>query len=125
MSTPPCVVGADLDDLVARHRHRRRVGPVRGVGREHLVALLAAVLVVGAREQHAGQLAVRAGARLQRHVRQPGDLRQRALQLATSAAARPGRASGACSGCSRAWPGSAATRSCSFGLCFIVHEPSG
>ncbi len=81
MSTPPCVVGADLDDLVARHRHRRRVGAVRGVGREHLVALVAVGLVEGAREQHAGQLAVRAGARLQRHVRQAGDLAQRALQL--------------------------------------------
>ncbi len=32
---------------------------------------------------------------------------------------------GACSGCSRAKPAIAATRSCSFGLCFIVHEPSG
>ena len=28
-------------------------------------------------------------------------------------------------GCSRAWPASAATRSLTFGLCFIVHEPSG
>ena len=71
---------ADLDDLVARHRHRRRVGAVRGVRREHLGLLLAAVLVVGAREQQAGQLAVRARARLQRHVRQPRDLRQRALE---------------------------------------------
>ncbi len=71
---------ADLDDLVAGHRHRRRVGAVGGVGREHLRAVLAAVLVVGAREQQAGQLAVRAGARLQRHVRQPGDLAQRLLQ---------------------------------------------
>ena len=81
MSTPPCVVGADLDDLVAGHRHRRRVGPVRGVGREHLVALVAVGLVEGAREQHAGELAVRAGARLQRHVREAGDLPQRALEL--------------------------------------------
>ena len=74
-------VGADLHDLVAGHRHRRRVGAVRGVGRQHLGARLAAVLVVGARQQHAGELAVRAGARLQRDVRQPGDLGERALQL--------------------------------------------
>ena len=42
---------------------------------------LAAVLVVGARQQHAGQLAVRAGGGLQRDVRQAGDLAQRALQV--------------------------------------------
>ena len=75
------LVGADLDDLVAGHRHRRRVGAVRGVGREDLGAVLAAVLVVGAGEQHAGELAVRAGGRLQRHVRQAGDLGQRVLEL--------------------------------------------
>ena len=43
--------------------------------------VLAAVLVVGARQQHAGELAVRAGARLQRDVRQAGDLGQRALEV--------------------------------------------
>ena len=43
--------------------------------------VLAAVLVVGARQQHAGELAVRAGARLQRDVRQPGDLGQRLLEV--------------------------------------------
>ena len=40
-------VRADLDDLQPGHRHRRRVRPVRGVGRQHLRARLAAVLVVG------------------------------------------------------------------------------
>ncbi len=79
-STPAVGRRADLDHLVAGHRHGGRVGAVRGVRREHLAALLAAVLVVGAREQQAGQLAVRAGARLQRHVRQPGDLGERALE---------------------------------------------
>ena len=79
-STPPSSRRADLHDLVAGHRHRRRVGAVRGVRRQHLRLVLAAVLVVGAREQQAGQLAVRAGARLERHVRQARDLRQRALQ---------------------------------------------
>ena len=67
-------VGRELDDLQAGHRHGRRVGAVRGVGREHLVARLAAVLVVGARQQHAGELAVRARRGLQRDVRQAGDL---------------------------------------------------
>src|SRR3954452_1134067 len=61
----PALVGADLDDLVAGHRHRRRVRAVGGVGREDLGAVLAAVLVVGAGQQHAGELAVRAGARLE------------------------------------------------------------
>ena len=74
------LVGSDLDDLVAGHRHGRRVGPVGRVGRQHLGPLLAAVLVEGAGQQHAGELAVRAGRRLQRHVRQAGDLRQRVLQ---------------------------------------------
>ena len=43
--------------------------------------MLAAVLVVGAGQQHARELAVRAGARLQRDVRQAGDLAQRLLEL--------------------------------------------
>jgi hypothetical protein len=34
---PAALVGGDLDDLVAGHRHRGGVGPVRGVGGEHLV----------------------------------------------------------------------------------------
>ena len=91
------LVGADLDDLVAAHRHRRRVRPVRGVGREDLRPVVAAVLVVGARQQHAGQLAVRAGARLQRHVRQPRDLGQRPLELVhqLQRALRPLRATAA------------------------------
>ena len=75
------LVGADLDDLVAGHRHRRRVRAVGGVGGEDLGAELAAVLVVGARQQHARELAVRAGARLQRDVREAGDLAQRLLEL--------------------------------------------
>ncbi len=77
---PAVRVGAHLDHLVAGHGDRGRVGPVRRVGREHLVAVLAAVLVVGAREQQAGQLALGAGGGLERHVRQAGDLRERALQ---------------------------------------------
>ena len=73
-------VGADLDHLVAGHRHRGGVGAVGGVGREHLGPGLAAVLVEGAREQHAGQLAVGARGGLERDVGQPGDLAQALLQ---------------------------------------------
>ena len=74
-------VRADLHDLVAGHRHGRRVRAVRRVRGEDLRAVLAAVLVVGACEQDAGQLAVRAGGRLQRDVRQAGDLAERLLQV--------------------------------------------
>ncbi len=74
-------VGRELDDLQPGHRHGRGVGPVRGVGRQHLVAMgLAAGLVVGACQQQPGELAVRAGGGLQRDVRQAGDLRERSLQ---------------------------------------------
>ena len=75
------VVRPDLDHLVARHRHRRRVGAVGGVGGQDLGPRLAAVGVVGTGEQDARQLAVGPGARLERDVRQAGDLRQRGLQL--------------------------------------------
>ena len=78
---PAALVGRDLDHLVAGHRHGRRVGPVGRVGGQHLAALLAAVGVVGAGEQQAGQLAVRAGRRLQADVGKAADLRQRPLQL--------------------------------------------
>jgi hypothetical protein len=74
-------VRADLHDLVARHGHRGRVRPVGGVRREDLRPRVPAVLVVGAGEQHAGQLAVRAGGGLQVDVGQPGDLAQRDLEL--------------------------------------------
>ncbi len=77
---PAALVRGDLHRLVARHRHGGRVRPVRGVGREDLRALLAAVLVVGAREQQPGQLAVRPGRWLKADVLEPGELRKRALE---------------------------------------------
>ena len=86
--------------------------------------MLAARLVVGAGEHHPGELALGAGGRLQRDVRQPRDLAPAPAELPHQLQ-RTLRARRALSGCSRACPGSAATRSCSFGLCFIVHEPSG
>jgi hypothetical protein len=52
-------VGRELDDLETGHGHRRRVGAVRRVGRQHLRAVVvAAVGVVGLGQQHAGELAV-------------------------------------------------------------------
>ncbi len=74
------VVGRELDHLEARHRDRRRVGAVRGVRREHLAPVVAAVLVVGAGQQHARELTVRAGRGLEADVRQPGDLAERLLE---------------------------------------------
>jgi hypothetical protein len=54
---------------------------VRGVGDEHpQAARLGAVAVVGADHQRAGQLAVRAGRRLERNGRQSADLAQPFLQ---------------------------------------------
>ena len=74
------LVGGHLDHLVAGHRHRCRVGAVRGVGRQDLGPLFAPLGVEGAGEQQAGELAVRAGRGLQADVRQAADLRQRLLQ---------------------------------------------
>ena len=73
-------VDRDLDELIAGHRDRGRIGAVRVVGRQHLRAPLAVVLVQGTRQQHSGELAVRSRRRLQGDVREPGDLRQRLLQ---------------------------------------------
>ena len=75
-------VRLDFDDLIAAHGRRGRVGAVRRVGDDDLVALrVAAGEVVGADDQHAGELAVRAGRRLQGDAGQPGDLAQVLLQL--------------------------------------------
>ena len=124
---PAALVAGDLDHLVAGHRHRRRVGPVGGVGSENLGALLAlaAVGVVGAGQQQAGELAVGAGRGLQADVRQAADLAQRPLEPPHQLERALGAGRVGAPGCRRAWPGSAATRSLRRGLCFIVHEPSG
>ena len=89
-----------------------------------LCRVLAAVLVVGARQQQAGQLAVRAGARLERDVRQARDLGQRALEVPheLERALRP------LGVLQRVQPRVAGQRRDPLvhrGLCFIVHEPSG
>ena len=58
---PALVVRPDLHDLVAGHRDRRRVGAVRGVGRQHLGA--------GARRDPRGRRASAAGRRARRASR--------------------------------------------------------
>ena len=76
-------VGADRRQLVAGHRHARRVRAVRGVGDDDLAPLLAlaALVEVRAHEQQAGQLALAAGGRLEADRVEAGDLAQDLLQL--------------------------------------------
>ena len=81
-STPPSAADGIGDGLEAGHRRGRRVGAVRAVRDEHLVALgVAALAMVGADHEDAGQLALGAGRRLERHGAHAGDLGQRRLEL--------------------------------------------
>ena len=75
-------VGRDLLELVAGHRHARRVGPVRGVRGDDRVALVAFadVLEVGAHQHQPGQLALGARGRLERAGVEPGHLLEDLLQ---------------------------------------------
>ena len=52
---------------------------MRGIGNENLLARVAALLQQGADQQNAGELAVGAGGRLERHGVHAGDLRKRRL----------------------------------------------
>ena len=119
-------VGLDVRHLVARHRHRRGIRAVRRVGDHDLAPLLAlaALLEVRAHEHQARQLALRAGGRLERDRVEAGHLGEDLLQPPLSSSA-PCAPSSSCSGWRRAKPGSAASRSLTRGLYFIVHEPSG
>ncbi len=75
--------GPDLtrNGLEAAQGGAGRVGAVGGVGDQHLGACLPLVFMVGGKDQHAGQLALGAGSRLQGHRRQAGDFAQIALQV--------------------------------------------
>ena len=77
----PARVGLDPLELVARHRHARRVRAVRGVRRDDRVALLAAVGEVRAHEHEPGQLSLRARRGLQRHGGKSRDLGEDRLQV--------------------------------------------
>jgi hypothetical protein len=74
-------IGLHGDDLVAGHRGRRRVRAMRGVRHDDLGPRFTAALEVRADEQQAGELAVRAGRRLERHAIHAAHLGQHALQL--------------------------------------------
>ena len=73
----------DLLELVAGHRHACRVRPVRRVGGDDRVPLLALAPIgeVGAHQHQARELPLRACCRLQRHRRQPRHLGEDLLQL--------------------------------------------
>ena len=78
----PARVGADADHLVPRHRHAGRIRAVRRVGDHDLTAslVLAPVGEIGAHQQQARELALRARGRLERHRRQADDLGEDLLQ---------------------------------------------
>ena len=106
-STPPSGFVATLTTSQAGHRHRRRVGAVRGVGRQHLGAL--------ARRGPRGRRASAARRPARRASRRCGcsetcgspaisDSARSRFHISSSA---PWARAGSCSGCSRAWPGSA------------------
>ena len=76
-------VGGDRDDLEPGHHRGGGVGAVGAVGDQDLGAPgVAAGEVPGADDEAAGQLALRAGDRLQRDLVETGDLAQHLLQLA-------------------------------------------
>ena len=70
----------EILDRVAADGRRGRVGAVRRVGNENLLARIALRLVPRARQQDARELAVRARRRLQRDRVHAGDFEQAALQ---------------------------------------------
>ena len=104
----------------------RRVGAVRRRRDQHDVAVrVAAVAVVGADHHQPGELALRAGVRLQRDRREAGDLAERRFELAEDLLvalppARPARTDAACANSGQVI-GSISDAAFSF----IVHEPSG
>ena len=77
----PARIGLDAFELIARHRHARRIRAVRRVRGDDRVALLAAIGEVRAHEHEPGQLSLRACRRLQRHGREARDLGEDPLQV--------------------------------------------
>jgi len=78
----PPRVRPEFDDLVAGHGRGGGIGAVCRVGNQHQIPLgIPAPGVIGVDHQHAGELALCAGRRLQRDGRKAADLCQHALQL--------------------------------------------
>ena len=72
----------NFDDGAAAHRRGRRIRAVRRIGHDDLGALqIAARAVIRANHRDAGELALRAGHRRQRHALHAGHFLQHLLQL--------------------------------------------
>ena len=89
MSTMPCAFELQVLHLVAADGGGGGIGAVRGVGDEHLAARIALRLVIGAGQQDAGELAMRAGRRLQRDGVHAGDFDQRILRACACTCSAP------------------------------------
>ena len=76
----PAPGGPELDDRVPGEMRGRGVRAVRGVGHEDVLARVARLHVRGADHEGARELAVRAGRRLERDAREPGEHLQRLLE---------------------------------------------
>ena len=72
----------DVLDRVAGDGGGRGIGAVRRIGNQDLLARIAARFEQRADQQDAGQLAMRAGRRLQRHGVHAGDLGERVFEAA-------------------------------------------
>ena len=81
-STSPSGPTANLARDAAAHRRGGRIGPVRRLRHDDLVACqLTARAMIGADHRHARELAVRTGERAERHTAHAGDRLEHLLQL--------------------------------------------
>jgi hypothetical protein len=76
------LIGAKVLDLIAADGCGGGVGAVRRVGDENFAARIALRFVIGAGEQNASELAMRAGGGLQRDRLHAGDFDERFFQRA-------------------------------------------
>ena len=77
----------------AAHGRGRRIGAVRGLRHDDLIARqITARAVIGANHRHAGELSMRPGERTQRHAAHAGDRLEHFLQLVHAGRGIPGHA---------------------------------
>ena len=127
MSMSPIGLRRNLAHGAAAHRCRRRIGAVRGVGHDDLGALaIAAMAVIRHDHRHAGELALRAGHRRERHAAfHAGHVGEDFLQARTCTKENPALSDSGAYGWRARNPSSIASELHARGLYFIVHEPSG
>ena len=75
------IVRGDVDHFVTGHAYGSRIGPVRRIGNDDLLARIPLRFEHRADQQDPGELAVRTGGGLQRHRVHAGDLGQRPFEL--------------------------------------------